>query len=262
MLLWNDVPTVEQTYLGDQLQASDVWGKNVSVREARSERGYPEQQFSVGPWPIFVRGIDLNVVRFHQKFELQLKNLDNGIAMAQTIPVSISNTLPQNATGKVTVVSPALLNGDRSESPLQLANGVQQNKALPVFIRTDASAGSHRLRFDFDLMANKQYNFSIYRSVVLGLGDIELIWDTTRREDDWLELRVEIRNNTELPATFDCKLFPVGRPYQRFRIGESKPGTTVQEIRLKLNQVERGSEAWLRCEQIGVGRVLNYRIQL
>ncbi|MEO8270862.1 MAG: hypothetical protein ABI557_14150, partial [Aureliella sp.] len=74
--------------------------------------------------------------------------------------------------------------------------------------------------------------------------------------------RVEIRNNTDESATFDCKLFPAGRPYQRFRIDESKPGSTIQELRLRLNQVERGSEAWLRCEQIGNGRVLNYRIQL
>ena len=262
MLLWNDVPTVEQMYLGDQLQATDVWGKSISVRTVQSERGTPEQQFSVGPWPIFVHGVDLNIIRFHQEFELQLKSLDNALAVAQAIPVSITNTLPQNAVGKVTVVCPTLLNRERSETQLQLSRGVQQLKTLPVFIRNDASAGSHRLRFDFDLTANKPYNFSIYRRLVLGMGDIELLWDTTRREDDWLELRVEIRNNTENSATFDCKLFPAGRPYQRFRIDESKPGNTVQELRLKLNQVQRGSEAWLRCEQIGSGRVLNYRIQL
>ncbi|MCC7337908.1 MAG: hypothetical protein IT422_22700 [Pirellulaceae bacterium] len=261
-LLWNDVPTDEQIDLGGQLQARDVWGKSIPLRTVQTERGTSEQQIRVGPWPIFVHGVDLNIVRFHQQFELQLKNMDNALSVAQTIPVSIANTLPQNAIGKVTVVSSSLLNGERSESPLQLSSGVQQFKSLPVFIRNDASAGSHRLRFDFDLVANKPYNFSIYRTLVLGMGDIELIWDTTRREDDWLELRVEIRNNTEDSATFDCKLFPAGRPYQRFRLDESKPGNTVQEMRIRLNQVERGSEAWLRCEQIGSGRVLNYRIQL
>lgn len=262
VLLWNDVPTVEQMYLGDQLQARDVWGKAIPVRTVQSERGTPEQQVSVGPWPIFVHGVDLNIVRFHQEFELQLKNMDNALSLAQTIPVSMANTFPQNAVGKVSVVSPSLLNGERSENPLQLASGVQQLKSLPVFIRNDASAGSHRLRFDFDLTADKPYSFSIYRNMVLGMGDMELIWDTTLREDDWLELRVEIRNNTEDSVAFDCKLFPLGRPYQRFRLDESKPGSTVQELRIKLNQVERGSEAWLRCEQVGSGRVLNYRIQL
>ncbi|MEO8271641.1 MAG: hypothetical protein ABI557_18100, partial [Aureliella sp.] len=159
MLLWNDVPTVEQMYLGDQLQATDVWGKTISVSAVRSQRGTPEQQITAGPWPIFIHGVDLDIVRFHQRFELQVKNLDNALAVAQTIPASMANTLPHNAVGKVTVVSPTLLNKERSESPLQLMTGVQQLKSLPVFIRTDASAGSHRLRFDFDLIANKPYNF-------------------------------------------------------------------------------------------------------
>ena len=111
-------------------------------------------------------------------------------------------------------------------------------------------------------MAGKSYQFSIHRSVKLGQGDIELIWDTARTEDDWLEMRVEVQNDTADPVKFDCKLFPAGQPYLRFQIQESRPGSTIQDMRIKLNQVERGIEAWLRCEQIGGGRVLNYRIPL
>ena len=262
MLLWNDMPTVEQIYLGESLQLTDIWGKELPVTTVLSQRGAPEQQFSVGPWPVLLHGIDRNIIRFHQQFQLQIDNLESGLTVVQSLPVTITNTLPQSSSGKVMVVSPTLLSGERSESPLQLSNALQQTKALPVYIRNDASAGKHRLRFDFDLVSNKAYQFSIYRSITLGRGDIELVWDATRTVDDALELRVEILNNTEQSASFDCKLFPIGRPYQRFRLEESKPGASVQELRLKLNQVEVGSEAWLRCEQIGTGRVLNFRLQL
>ncbi len=262
MLLWNDLPTVEQVYLGEHVQASDVWGKSIVVGSSLSERGTPQQELNIGPWPIFVRGVDLNLIRFEQQFQMQLDSLDNALAVAREIPVSLSNTLPQNAIGSVAVHSPTLLNSAGSQSPLQLPSGLQQEKSLPIFLRPDASAGKHRLRFDFDLTAGKPYHFSIYRSLKLGQGDIELTWESTRTPDDWLEMRVEVQNNTADPVRFDCKLFPVGQPYLRFQIPESRPGTTIQDVRVKLNQVQPGTEAWLRCEQIGDGRLLNYRIPL
>lgn len=262
MLLWNDHPTVEHLYVGEHVRASDVWGKSIAVEAVLSERGTPQQQLSIGPWPVFVHGVDLDIIRFEQQFHMQLDSLHNALAVAQELPVSLTNTLPQNASGSVTIASPTLLSSASSQSHVQLPSGVQLEKSLPIFLRPDASAGKHRLRFDFDLTAGKPYHFSIYRSVKLGRGDIELTWDGTRTPDDWLELRVEVQNNTSDTVMFDCKLFPVGRPYLRFQIQEARPGTTIQDIRVKLNQVQRGTEAWLRCEQIGDGRVLNYRIPL
>lgn len=262
MLLWNDQPTIEHIYLGDHLQASDVWGKSIAIATTLSEQAAPQQQLSIGPWPVFVQGVDLDIIRFEQKFQMQLDSLANALAVAREIPVALTNTFPQNAVGSVTVVCPTLLNSARSQSPIQLPSGLKMEKSLPVFLRPDASAGKHRLRFDFDLTAGKPYQFSIYRSVKLGQGDIELSWESTRTADDWLEMRVEVQNNTPDPVRFDCKLFPVGQPYVRFQIHESRPGTTIQDVRVKLNQVQPGTEAWLRCEQIGDGRLLNYRIPL
>lgn len=262
MLIWNDRPTSEQLYLGDVTHATDLFGGEVVLEQVQSERGTPEIKIPVDPWPIIVHGVNLDLIHFHQQFALQVDSLDSSNLNGQSIPVSITNTLPQSATGKVTVISPSLLSGDRSESPLQLSNALTQKKSLPLFIRNDASAGEHRLRFDFDLMSNKPYQFSIYRTTTLGSGEIELTWDAIRRPPDQLDLRVEIRNNTEQAVAFDCKLFPPGRPYVRFRINDSKPGVTVQELRLLLNEVPDDIDAWLRCEQIGTGHVLNYRLKL
>ncbi len=262
MLMWSDNPSSEQIYLGDNLQATDLFGRKVNIDAGRSERGTPEQRIPVDQWPIIVRGVNLEIIHFHQSFKLENNNLDGSATIGLAIPVSITNTLPQSATGRVTVVSPSLLNSDRSESQLQLSNGLTQSKSLPVFVRNDASAGEHRLRFDFDLMSNRPYNFSVYRNVTLGTGEIELIWDTTRLEDNKIELRVEIHNQSENIVGFDCKLFPPGRPYQRFRINDSKPGLTVQEIPLTLDGIPEGTQAWLRCELLGTGRALNYRLKL
>ncbi len=262
MLLWSDRPVMEQMFLGENLRATDLFGRAITLDEAQSERGTSEHGIPVDAWPIIVRGINLDIVRFHQQFSLQVASLDTAVLKGKRIPVSITNTLPQSVSGKVTIVSPTLLSSDHSESPIQISNGLTQTKALPIFIRNDASAGEHRLRFDFDLMSNRPYSFSIYRTTTLGSGDIELTWDTNRLNDGRVEIRVEIRNNTSDTVAFDCKLFPPGRPYNRFRIAESKPGVTVQELQLRLEDVPEGIQAWLRCEQIGTGRVLNYRLQL
>jgi hypothetical protein len=262
MLIWNERESIEQAYLGDELHATDLFGRKIELETAQSERGTTEQRIPVTPWPIIIRGVDPDLIGFQMAFQLKFDSLSSSLVTGQTIPVSITNTLPQSATGKVTVVSPSLLSGDKSESTIQLSNSLNQLKLLPVFIRNDASAGVHRLRFDFDLISSKPYHFSIYRWTSLGSGDIELTWDVTRSTDGLTELRVQIRNESEQTVAFDCKLFPHGKPYHRFRIQDSKPGVTVQEIRLRLGDVAEGSEAWLRCEQVGTGRILNYRLPL
>jgi hypothetical protein len=262
MLIWNERECVEQVYLGDELRATDLFGRVIEMETAQSDRGTLEQRIPVNAWPIIIRGVDRDLIGFQMAFELKFDSLSGSVITGQTIPVSITNTLPQSATGKVTIVSPSLLSGDKSEYPIQLSNSLTQLKLLPVFIRNDASAGAHRLRFDFDLISSKPYHFSIYRTTSLGAGEIELTWDVTRNAEGLTELRVQIRNESEETVAFDCKLFPQGKPYQRFRIHDSKPGITVQEIRLRLGDEAEGSEAWLRCEQVGTGRILNYRLPL
>ncbi|MEZ6133883.1 MAG: hypothetical protein R3C53_03125 [Pirellulaceae bacterium] len=260
IVMWNDLPQKEQMYFGETVTASDIWGKSIHVENTRSARGTSEQSFEVGTSPIIVRGIDIAVMRWLQSFEVLENNLVSSIGGEHTLPLRITNTLEQSAVGTLTMVSESLLRNGKSELPVQLSKGTPLERSLPFNLRPDASAGQHELRFDFDVTADRPYHFSIYRTITLGMGDIEFEWDMTRESPNMVKLRCELINNTGREVNFDCKFFPLGQPYQRFQILEAGSGSTLREFDMRLTREQEAAQAWIRCEEIGNGRVLNYRL--
>ncbi len=262
MVIWNDAPTAEQTFLGESVSATDVWGRKVEVIERRGVNGAREQRVLIDRWPVLLRGVDTNVIRWKQNFTMLTANLASKDGVAQMLPLEIENTFEQSANGFVSMVSPTLLRDVNARMNLQLAAGTTRYaRELPIVLRPDASAGRHELRFDFDVTTDKRYQFSTYRSLTLGMGEFEFIWDMTRKDPTRVALRIELVNHTEKPASFDCKFFPLGQPYQRFQVLDAQPGSTLREMTLSLTQ-QQSAQVWIRCEEIGTGRVLNYRLEL
>jgi hypothetical protein len=64
------------------------------------------------------------------------------------------------------------------------------------------------------------------------------------------------------PVSFDCRLFPPQKPYRRFQILNAPPGTSQHGLEMPIEGIDPGTELWIRCEEIGTGRVLNYRLPL
>lgn len=261
MVVWNQTETYEQLFLGDQLSAIDIWGREAEVKViSTAERG-AEQGITTTEWPLVVTGIDVEVVKFRQKFQMEISSLASTLAGGQKIPFKIENTLSKAAIGKIVLHSDSLLSGGRAELPIQLAIQHEHRRSIPIIARSDASAGVHQLQFDLDFVAGKPYKFSVFREINLGLGEIEFLWDSSRITDDKLELRVELINHTTSSADFDCKLFLPGQPYERLTILNAKPGSTLRQISLPVSASTTG-EIWIRCEQIGTGRILNYRVKI
>ncbi len=120
----------------------------------------------------------------------------------------------------------------------------------------------HVLRFDFQATSQREVNFSTYDSLTLGIGDVDLVWEVIEMGKDRAVLRVELNNHLPQPVSFDCRLHPHERPYRRFQIMNAPSGTTQRDLVLPLDGVAPGSLLWIRCEEIGTGRVLNYRLPL
>ncbi len=261
MLVWNDVPGKEQLHLGSQVTATDVWGRHVPVEQIQLSNGVREQRFQVDQWPIVVRGIDARVVRWRQQFKVELDNLASTIGELQELPLTVVNTLDEPTAGKLALYAESLLGTNAAGMPLQLPKSGRQTIALPLSLRPDASAGKHSLRFDVDTSTTAgALRFSVYRNITLGAGDIEFKWDISRKSEATVELRIELTNNTTEPTSFDCKYFPAGQPYQRFQVLDARPGITLREISLNLSAEDERQGAWIRCEEIGTGRILNYRL--
>lgn len=262
MILWNDRPTVEQLYLGDDVKATDLWGRPVAIEQTKSDRGSPEQRLQVGSWPILLNGINVNVALWRMRFKLETKNLPSTLALKSKLPLSLENTFDQATYGSVSVYAPGLVQKGVQPVPFQLVEGGQDRLELPLPLLSDASAGKHSLRFDFQATSQRDINFSVYDSLTLGIGDVELVWETMDVGKDRAVLRVELNNLLSEAVSFDCRLFPPERPYRRFQIMNAPPGTTQRDLVLPLDGVPPGSLLWIRCEEIGTGRVLNYRLPL
>lgn len=260
MLLWNDIPTTEQLYLGDDVSAIDIWGREVPVERLQNmESGASEQSIRVNQWPTIVRGVDIRVVRWRQEFELKVTHLASTLGVVQNLPLVVENSFDSLATGTVTLHSPSLIGKKRTETRFEFASQGKHDQQIPTAVRSDASAGEHPLRFDFDFMVDKPYKFSVYRSIKLGIGDVEFIWNAERIGTDRVELRLELLNHTQKNVNFDCKIFPTGRAYERMNVLDAAPGSTLKQQNIKAPTNEDG-QIWIRCEQIGTGRILNYRV--
>ena len=260
MIVWNDRLTKERLYLGDKVEGSDIWGRAVEVLTHRDAGNRLEQEIDVGPWPLVLSGISIPVAEWGQAFQLKTKNLDSSVDHKKTLNLALTNTFGQAIHGKVRAIAPALIQANSPPLTIQLHADGPKDFDMPIVLNSNASAGLHTIRFDFDITADRRYQFSMYRNLTLGLGDVQMDWLVLRQEDGRTILRLELQNHGTQPISFDCKLFPPSRPYQRFQISQANPGRTVREFWVALPTESKFNELWLRCEQIGTSRVLNYRL--
>ncbi len=262
MLMWSEVPQAEQLYLGENITAIDMWGRSVPIELNRSIRGHQEQKIGVGPWPIIVRGIDLRVAKFRMQFQLKSSNVLGVVGRGQSLPLELTNTFGQSVQGKLDLVAPTLLQNGIASMPLILSDNQTVENKLPLQVRADASAGKHNVRFEFEVNSDRDYFFSSYRVITLGFEDIEMVWQAEKASEQLLLLRVEIINRGNKETTFNCKFFPPPFPYQHFEIDKLPVGTTSREFTMPLPTIDDNTEYWIRCEELGTRRLLNYRVRV
>ncbi len=262
MILWSDKPQTEQLYLGDQVQALDMWGRAVEVEEITSEQNQREQRVQVGPWPILITGINTSIAKFRMQFELGSSSIPSLVGRDQLIPIKVVNPFVQPIRGRIDLVASTLLQNGVATLPLLLGPDRSLEANLPIQLRSDASAGKHMVRFDFEIQAQQNYRFSTYHELSLGFDDIDLQWFVVKESDKRLTLRMEANNKGQRPITFECKLFPSPYPYQSFIADDLPVGTTNREFPVYLPEVVADAEYWIRCEEIGTRRTLNYRVKV
>jgi hypothetical protein len=262
MVVWSDKEQTEQLYLGEPIEAVDLWGRPVPIEEVTSAHNQREQKIHVGPWPILVRGINSSIAKFRMQFELGNTSLQSLVGRDQLIPLKVANSFAEAIRGRIDLNAPTLLQNGVTSLPISLGPDRTLDTKLPVQIRSDASAGKHIVRFDFQIDAKQQYNFSTYHELSLGFDDIDLQWSVQKESNKRLMLRLEANNRGTRPTTFDCKLFPSPFPYQSFLADELPIGTTNRDFMVFIPEVRDDAEYWIRCEEIGTRRTLNYRVKV
>lgn len=256
MVVWNHEPTREILYLGDDVQQMDLWSR----RRVPGEQDR-RQIIEAGPLPSFVTGLDLAVTRMRQSCTLAVDRIPSTFGMRHRNELRVTNTFDTGIAGRVTLVAPDVwsLTPDRGE--FRLAQGESFSLPFEILLPYNAASGRQTVRADFEIQADRGYRFSTYRTIHVGLGDVYIEIATRQNEQGDLEVEQRFANETAEPVSFRCELFVPNRRRLRTEVVGLGQGRDVKVYHLRNAEELIGRTLWLRAEELGGSRVLNYRFR-
>jgi hypothetical protein len=259
MVVWNDKPAEETMYFGENLRQIDLWGHE-STPPATPVAGRLQHRISVTTVPTFVSGLNENIIRFKLAAQFESLKLDSVFNREQKIYLRLKNFFPQAISGEVMRVAPAGWKPDTQGTRFRLAPGEEIRLPIAIQLFSEASSGPQPLRLDFNLTADRTYQFSVQRMLQLGLADVAIEMTSRLRDDGLLEVTQTLSNFTDKPVGFQCVLFPPGRRRETRQVIAAPQGQTPLLFLLDDGESLLGQKLTLRAEELGGGRLLNYSL--
>lgn len=256
MVVWNHEPTREVLYLGDHVGQVDLWSRR-RVPEEQDRR----QVIEAGPLPTFVTGLDLAVTRMRQSCTLAVDRIPSVFGMRHRNELQITNTFDAGIAGRFKLVAPDVWGLTPDQGEFRLAQGESFSLPLEIMLPYNATSGRQTVRADFEIQADRLYRFSVYRTIHVGLGDVYIEYATRQNERGDLEVEQRFVNETSQPVSFRCELFVPDRRRLRTEVVGLGQGRDVKVYHLRNAEELIGRTLWLRAEELGGSRVLNYRFR-
>jgi hypothetical protein len=260
--LWNDKPTEEVLYLGDEklVHIVDVWGR-VYQPPTETIDGVTRQRIQVGQLPLFVLDADLNVAKWRLSCKLDRTRLASIFGREQVVRMAYRNSYEQGVSGEVNLRTPAVWSVAPAKARFKAQAAEMNELPVNVFLQANATSGEQQIRFDFKIHADTTYNFSVYRNLQVGLGDVKFELNSFVDETGSLVVEQHLVNSLDSEVSFNCILFtPSGR--QRRQVLNATRGRRVDTYRFEEGEDLVGKRLWLRAEEIGgTRRILNHQIQ-
>lgn len=255
--IWNASPVSETLYFGDQPYALDLWGHRTSLP---SDPKTGEQTVEVGPLPTFICGGREAVARWRITTQFENGRMKSEYGDHKDAIIG-HNTFSQGVSGKMTLTLPSEWEADTREWPIQLAAG--EAFRLPVYIKLPQNArlGSQMTILDFDIVSDRPRRFRVYRPYQVGTDDVAIRVIETELPDGGLEIEQVVTNRTSPPETLDfrCTLFVPDERRQKLLVTKLGQGEDRKFYRLPNAVKLRGKTLWLRLEQDGGRRIMNYQ---
>jgi hypothetical protein len=257
LFIWNHEPTEEEIYLGEDVYATDVWGRRIKLERRPDTRRHI---LPVTSSPIIIRNANKELAhwRMAAQFETGKSKSEYG---GHADAIVGNNSFSQSIRGKVILNVPKGWETEPNE--WEFNTGAGENYRLETFMTlpSNASLGKKDVSIDFEIFAERKYSIRVHRPYHVGLGDIVIKVVDKKLEGNLLEVEQIIINNTEPLETlqFRFSLFiPSMKCLQRF-ITELKRGQDRKLYYLPNADSLRGKELWIRAEQTNGRRILNYR---
>jgi hypothetical protein len=255
MALWSDRPTVERVDLADDIEQIDVWGRGAKPK-TREEDGHKIYELPIGPLPTFITGLSEGVAKWQSALTFENSQLSSIAGREQTLMLRMKNTFPQGVSGELTLFAPKSWGFDPRPTRFKISAGEEIRLPLTVTLMADANSGPQPVRLDFDVAG---HHFSVHRTLQLGLDDVQVEM-TSGVKNGALIVEEHLTNLSDRPLSFQCVLFaPDRRRQTRQVINLGRERTTLKFV-LADGEELIGKKLWLRAEEIGGSRVLNYTI--
>jgi hypothetical protein len=261
MAVWNDQPTELRLFLGEDVRQIDLWGRESAVRV---EKG--QQVIQVGATPIFVTGISAPLVRMQMDIQFENTKLASQFGKPQPNGIRLRSHFPQSIRGQVRVITPSDWSVPAQDIGFKCSPHEATFQQFEVTLGSNASTGRQLVRLDFDIMADRRYQFSVYRHMEVGLSDIYGEALTRLNEKGELEVEQRITNETDEIVSFKCYLYPgkdiTGKVRKRMmmHIEDHGRGVDVRTFRIQDGAGLLNQTLFLRAEEINGSRILNFNV--
>lgn len=259
MVVWNDRPTTEQLYLGDEIEQIDVWGRATRPPQVEID-GRTLHEVSIGTLPVFITGLSEAVARWQAELTFDTLQLASVSGREQTIVLKLKNPFSQSVGGEMFLHAPKSWFVDSRPARFKIAEGEELRLPIPIVLSNDANSGPQPVRLDFEISAQRSHRFSVYRTLQLGLDDVQVEISTRLRNDGALVVEQRLANQSDKPLSFQCLLFAPGRRRETRQVINLGQDRTTLTFVLPNGDALLGQKLWLRAEEIGGPRVLNYTL--
>jgi hypothetical protein len=256
MVVWNDTPTEEVLYLGENVRQTDLWGV-----ESVPGLDHHRHVLQVDKAPTFVTGLNSAIVRWRQQFAFDEPQIPSIFGRQYGNGFHLQNTFDRPVSVTARLVTPDVWKVTPPETNFRVERDQLHHQSFDIFLPYDATSGAHDVRCDFEIHDQQPIRFSVFRRLHVGLGGIRVEVQTRLNAQGELEVEQQFINDTDESVSFRCYLYVPNRRRQKLDILDLGHGRDVQRFQLPDGKELIGQTLWLKADEIGGGRGLNHQFQ-
>lgn len=260
MVLWNSQPTSEEIYLGEDIEELSVWGVRTPAATVDTQ-GMTRQVIEAGPIPKFIVGLHPLMTQFRMQVELDRPSIDSLLGRSQLVAVNMKNPQSTTLEGDLLMTAGDAWDLPRYPAQWQIRGSGTLAQPVPITLRSNAKTGVQEIALQFRLGQVGPQPFLVYRELRVGPEGLEVQITTRLDERDNLIVRLEMENSSDERQSYDCRLFPPGRQYQRQTVSVNAGQRVRREFSLPNGGQLMGKTILLRAAEQDGRRVLNYTVQ-
>ncbi len=206
MVVWNDTPSKEAIFMGDNAQQVDLWGRRTTPPREQSR-----QVFEVGPMPTFITGVDREIVCCRQSFSFEKDQIPSVFERRHQNLFRMTNTFNRGVSVVAELHVDEAWNIVPQRVTFRMDPGQSVEYPFQLHLPQSHTAGRHQVRIDLEIEGERKRKFSVYRHIEIGSGDVYATFVTVLNDRGELEIEQRFVNESKRRVSFRCSLFVPGR---------------------------------------------------